>query len=99
MIPAVIALSSGSLYRLIYNKYYVDEIYDTIIVRPLRRLGALCHGMDRYFINTLLWLIAAVPRAIGFGLKGWQHGAMQGYALGMVVGVLLIVWWMLLAAS
>ena len=97
-IPMAIALASGSVYRLLYNKYYVDEIYDRALVRPLRRFGAFCHGMDRYFINGILWIIAAVPRAIGFGLKGWQQGAMQGYALGMIVGVLLLVWWVLVNA-
>ena len=97
-IPMAIALVSGPVYRLLYNKYYVDEIYDAILVRPLRRLGDVCHGVDRFGINSLLWIIAAVPRAIGFGLKRWQQGAMQGYALGMVVGVVVILWWMLATA-
>jgi hypothetical protein len=44
-------------------------------------------------------LISAVPRAIGFGLKGWQQGAMQGYAAAMLIGLLVLVWWMLVAAS
>lgn len=97
-IPMAIALVSGPIYRLLYNKYYVDEAYDLIFVRPLRRLGDFCFGLDRYFINSLLWLIAAVPRLIGFGLRRWQQGALQGYALGMVVGMLVIIWWMLAAA-
>jgi len=97
-IPLAIAFASGAVYRLLFNKYYVDEAYDLVIVRPLRRFGEWCHGIDRYFINGLLWMIAAVPRAIGFGLKGWQRGSMQGYALGMIVGLLVILWWVLVAA-
>ncbi|MFQ5430142.1 MAG: NADH-quinone oxidoreductase subunit L [Phycisphaerae bacterium] len=97
-IPMALALVAGRWYRLLYNKYYVDEIYDIVFVRPLWRLGEICHGIDRYFINAILWIIAAVPRAIGFALRGWQQGAMQGYALGMVIGLLVVVWWVLVNA-
>jgi NADH-quinone oxidoreductase subunit L len=78
-------------YELLHNKYYIDELYDAVIVSPLRRLGRFCYGLDRFGIDGLLWAITAVPRAIGFGLKGSQQGALQGYALGMAVGLLAIV--------
>jgi len=97
-IPMAIALSSGPVYRLFYNKYYFDELYDLVFVRPLFRLGEICYGIDRYFINAILWIISAIPRAIGLGLRTWQTGAMQGYALAMVVGVLVMVWWMLVGS-
>lgn len=93
-IPLAIALSSGPVYQLLYRKYYFDELYDAGIVRPLRRLGDLCYAVDRFCINLVLWLIAAVPRAIGYGLKTWQQGALQGYAVGMVVGLAVMLWWM-----
>jgi len=93
------AVASGPIHKLLYNKYYVDELYDIGIVRPLRRLGALCVGIDQYFINGILWIISAIPRAIGFGLRGLQSGGMQSYATGMVVGVIAIVLWVLIRAS
>ena len=97
-IPFAIAVSYPSVYQLLFNKYYVDELYDLIFVRPLRRLGDFCHGIDRFGINGLLWVISALPRAVGFALKGWQHGSLQGYALGMIVGLLAILWWVLVNA-
>ena len=97
-IPMAIALVSGPVYRLLYNKYYVDEVYDAIFVKPLRRLGEICYDLDNYLINSILWLITLVPRAIGFGLRRWQQGAIQGYALGMVVGLVVVLWWMLASA-
>ncbi len=93
------AVASGPVHKLLYNKYYVDELYDIGIVRPLRRLGALCVGIDQYFINGILWIISAIPRLIGFGLRGLQSGGMQSYATGMVVGVIAIVLWVLIKAS
>ncbi len=95
VIPMAAALAAGSVYRLLYNKYYVDEIYDRTFVQPLWRFGRFCYGVDRFVINAILWIIAAVPRAVGLGLKGWQKGAMQGYAMGMVIGIVAIVWWVL----
>jgi NADH-quinone oxidoreductase subunit L len=96
-IPMAIALAFEPAYRLLYNKYYVDEMYDAVFVRPLRWFGAFCYGLDRFFINGLLWVISAIPRAIGYGLKRWHQGALQGYALGMTAGVLILLWWMLVA--
>ncbi|MCZ6817058.1 MAG: NADH-quinone oxidoreductase subunit L [Planctomycetota bacterium] len=90
------ASGAASLHRMVYNKYFVDEAYDVGIVQPLRKLGRFCHGVDRFFINAILWVITAVPRAVGFGLRGMQQGSMQGYAMGMVVGVIAIVIWMLI---
>ena len=95
-IPAAVAMGFAPIHRLLYNKYYVDEIYDAYLVRPLRRFGGFCFGVDRYFISAILWIISAVPRAAGFGLRGLQAGSMQGYATGMIVGVLAIVIWMLI---
>ncbi len=98
-VAAAAAFGAAPIYRLFHNKYYVDELYDAVIVRPLRRLGDICFGLDRYVINAILWIISAVPRAVGFGLKGLQSGSMQGYATGMIVGVIAIVLWMLIRMS
>ncbi|HPF38260.1 MAG TPA: NADH-quinone oxidoreductase subunit L [Phycisphaerae bacterium] len=91
-IPFAIAAASGSLHRLLYNKYYVDEIYDAVFVQPLRRLGRFCFGVDRNFINAILYVLGNIPRAIGFGLRSGQQGAMQGYALGMIIGIVALIW-------
>ncbi len=85
------AFSLPKAYDLLRNKYYIDECYDALLVRPLRGLGDVCYGVDRYVINAVLWLITAVPRIAGFLLRGLQGGAMQGYALAMVIGLLVIV--------
>jgi len=84
----------GPLWRLWHAKYYVDEIYDAAFVRPLRGLGRFFFGMDNHGIDGAIWLVTAVPRGLGGGLKLLQRGALQGYALGMAIGlaVLLVLW-------
>jgi NADH-quinone oxidoreductase subunit L len=84
----------GGLWNLWHAKYYVDEIYDAAFVRPLRNLGRLLFATDNVGVDGLVWLVAAVPRGLAFGLHFLQRGALQAYAAGMVIGiaVLLLLW-------
>jgi NADH-quinone oxidoreductase subunit L len=94
----VTSVSAGPLYRLFFNKYFVDEAYGRVIVRPLWSLGGLCYAIDRFVINGILALIRMIPQAIGLALRGLQQGSLQGYATAMVVGAIAIVLWVLVAA-
>ncbi len=91
------ALVAGpGLFRVLHHKYFVDEGYDLGIVRPLRGLGRLMFGVDRIGIDGLVWFVSAVPRGLGFCVRGLQRGAIQGYGLGMAIGigaVLVLVLW------
>jgi NADH-quinone oxidoreductase subunit L len=88
------AAALGGVWRLWNAKYYVDELYDAVFVRPLRRVGRAFVATDDYGIDGILWFIAGVPRALGAVLRFMQQGALQGYALSMVIGVglLLLLW-------
>ena len=72
----------------------MDELYDTVFVRPLRRLGEFLFATDRNGIDGAVWLVAWAPRGVGAGVRLTQRGVLQGYALGMLVGlvVLLLIW-------
>jgi NADH-quinone oxidoreductase subunit L len=84
----------GPLFTLLYNKWFVDELYDVLWRRPLKGVGHVCFAIDRYGIDGLVWFVSFVPRAAGGLLRTFQRGALQGYALGMVVGlaVLMALW-------
>ena len=84
----------GPVFELWHNKYWVDELYDRVFVRPLRGIGHVCFGTDRFGVDGLVWFVSFVPRMIGGGLKYMHRGALQGYALSMVVGlaVLMLIW-------
>ncbi|HOW19235.1 MAG TPA: hypothetical protein PLC79_09375, partial [Phycisphaerae bacterium] len=84
------------VYDLIHGKYYVDELYDTLVVRPARQAGLLLNAIDDYVIDGLIWVITVVPRAGGFVLRGLQGGALQGYAMTMTAGVVLILLFVLM---
>jgi NADH-quinone oxidoreductase subunit L len=90
-IPGRIARALPFVYDLSYNKYYIDEIYDAAVIRPLKAAGRLAFAIDEYLIDGLLWLVTAVPRLMSFGLRGLQHGSLQGYAVTMAAGAAIIL--------
>ena len=63
-IPGTLAARSGGLYRLIYNKYYVDQIYDAMFVNRAKDLGTTLGAFDRgvidgLFVNGAGWVTRA----------------------------------------
>ncbi len=78
--------------QLLEGKYFVDEIYDALIVKPLRGLGSVFYAIDRFLIDGLVWLAGFTPWATGATLRlTTQRGALQGYAVGMLLGLATIV--------
>ena len=87
-----IAQGAGGLYRLVYNKYYVDEIYDFLIVRPLRWTAEqLWRIVDVYVIDGSVRLGAAIVNTSGKLLRYLQNGDVQTGVVGVVVGTAAIV--------
>jgi NADH-quinone oxidoreductase subunit L len=84
----------GPLWDLFHAKWYFDELYDHLLVRPLRNLGRLLFATDNVGVDGVLRLVVAIPRGLAFVLHFLQRGALQTYAAGMVVGiaVLLLFW-------
>jgi NADH-quinone oxidoreductase subunit L len=52
--PAGISKRFGAIYRLLGNKYYIDEIYGASIVDPVKRLSRYCLSFDLSFIDGLV---------------------------------------------
>jgi NADH-quinone oxidoreductase subunit L len=78
--------------RVFEGKYWIDEIYDALVVTPLRTLGKILFGIDRVVLDGLVWLVGFTPWAGGAALRlGTQRGALQGYAVSMLLGVALLV--------
>ncbi len=90
-IPGLVKASAMPACRTLWNKYYVDELYEAGVVKPARNAGRVCVGLDDYLIDGLVWLATAVPRGIGYALRTFQSGVLQGYGLSMVTGIAVIV--------
>jgi NADH-quinone oxidoreductase subunit L len=88
--PNRLAQSLHGLYLLVFNKYYVDEIYAALIVRPLIWISknVLWHGVDEGLIDGIVNGSAYVARASGARLRELQSGNTRSYASWVLVGVL-----------
>jgi hypothetical protein len=80
--------SLGGLRDVVYNKFYVDEIYDAAIVRPYRWIARATYNViDRFLIDTVLVNgPAVVVGAFGRLTRAWQNGDVQRYLLAMLIG-------------
>jgi NADH-quinone oxidoreductase subunit L len=99
--PKNLALYHGALYRFLLNKWYFDELYDFLFVRPAKRLGRfLWKKGDGWLID-------------GFGPDGvsarvidvtaqvvkLQTGYLYHYAFAMLIGVAALVTWMMFGGT
>ncbi|WP_035296087.1 NADH-quinone oxidoreductase subunit L [Brevibacillus thermoruber] len=79
------------LYQLSYRKYFIDELYHNVIVRPLGWLGLLLDLFDRYVVDGLVALTAKITRGIGSLHARAQNGQVQSYGAVVLFGLLLLV--------
>lgn len=88
------------LYRLILNKYYVDEIYDRLIVKPIRFVSekVLWRGVDAGLIDGLVINGSAkATRFLGELAGIFQTGIVNSYALYFLAGIVGLVAWLMLS--
>jgi len=95
LVPARNAPEERGLARILRNKWYVDEIYDALIVRPLVWFSrvVLWQEIDQRVIDGAAVNGAARgARALGWANRWIQSGQVGTYVAVFVVGVLLILW-------
>lgn len=86
-----VARASGPLYTLSFRKFFIDEIYQLIIVRPVVWIGKLLNLIDRWIIDGLVAVTGEVTYLTSLGLKYGQNGQIQTYGLVASLGVLILV--------
>ncbi|MFD0680729.1 MULTISPECIES: NADH-quinone oxidoreductase subunit L [unclassified Paenibacillus] len=79
------------LYRLLNRKYYIDEFYDAVIVKPLKGLGEVLHLFDTFVVDGVVRLISFSVVGIGRLGSRLQNGQVQTYGLVMLLGLLILV--------
>ena len=99
--PGEIVRTFPAVYRFVHNKWYFDELYDRIFVRPAMWLGRLFwHRGDEKTIDRFGPHGAAV--AVGFGNRvtsAIQSGYLYSYALVMLLGLVGAATWAILWAQ
>ena len=89
-VPKQIASRLGGLYRLVYNKYFVDEFYTTQIIDPIvRGSRGLWAYIDVNFIDRTTYVVSDTVKNLGSAVRTMQSGNMQQYALYVAMGIAL----------
>jgi NADH-quinone oxidoreductase subunit L len=93
---ASIGVARNPLHKLLLEKYYVDEIYDFLFVRPIYRLSLWLAGVfDPRVIDGLVNGTATAVTAWARGLRQVQTGFVMNYALGILLGAVAVVAYLL----
>jgi NADH-quinone oxidoreductase subunit L len=86
-----IARSLGPVYALVRNLYWVDELYERVVLRPFYALSRWFAGFDRWVIDGLVNAAGIVTDLAGQVVKLFQTGYVRNYALFFLAGVVFIL--------
>jgi NADH-quinone oxidoreductase subunit L len=90
--PKAMGQRFALLYDLFYHKWYVDEVYDALIVRPMAFFARiLWKWVDAGFIDGIVNGVAYLTGGISQRLRKVQTGVVSNYALAIALGTVLIV--------
>ena len=91
-VPAPEGAPLTPVHKLVYNKYYIDELYDTIFVKPIMSLSnGLYRFAEKSIIDPAVNGLGKITLGGGRGLRVLQSGAIGSYLLTMVLGIILIL--------
>ena len=91
-LPARAAAAFPALYRFVLNKWYFDELYDAVIVRPFGRLARLLWAIgDTKLIDGMPNGIASLAAGGSAQIVRIQTGSIAVYAFTMLIGLVVLV--------
>jgi NADH-quinone oxidoreductase subunit L len=79
------------VHKLLLNKYYMDELYMVVFVRPTVNLGKFLWSIDRFIIDGIVNLFGYCAKGTGFVISRQQTGQLQTYGLVSVVGGIAVM--------
>ncbi len=91
-----IAAEPSGIRKILRNKWYVDEIYDFLILSPITWFSrtVLWRVVDDWIIHGFLVQVCGgmLWKSVGFVVSFWQTGRVGTYAFGIVLGALMLIW-------
>jgi NADH-quinone oxidoreductase subunit L len=92
-IADALARRFAPVYRLLLNKYYVDEVYDATIVQPIRVVSqeGLWRGFDVRVIDGAVNGAGTIVNAAAAALRRLQTGSVRAYAGSLFIGVIVVL--------
>jgi NADH-quinone oxidoreductase subunit L len=96
-LPQEIAHALGGFYEAVVHKYYVDEIYAAVFVKPLidGSTRILWHGIDQDVIDATLDNSAEGAREVSDAVRHMQSGNLRSYAGWIAAGAAVVIAYMI----
>lgn len=96
-LPQRIAVGLGGLYQAVVHKYYIDELYATLFVKPLIAGSALIlwRGIDQGVIDASLDNSAHGAREVSDSVRHMQSGNLRSYAGWVAAGAAVVIAYMI----
>jgi NADH-quinone oxidoreductase subunit L len=80
----------NSIHKLVSSKFYFDEIYEALVLKPIALIANLFSVLiDLLFVNLIVEGFGALARFAGGGLRLTQAGRVSGYALIMLISIVV----------
>lgn len=95
-VPAPDSEPKSGVQNLVYNKYYVDELYDNVFVKTTKTLSNAFYSFGEFFVDLFVNGAARLVRFVASLLRKTQTGSTSDYVFAMVLGVVIILFWKLL---
>ena len=91
-LPVRLGKQYNFIYQVLYNKYWVDELYALVFVEPLRSLGRwIASFFDPRVVDGAVNGVAWLTGQGGAGVSRLQTGYLRHYALALLLGAVLVV--------
>ncbi|MGC8603585.1 MAG: NADH-quinone oxidoreductase subunit L [Desulfomonilaceae bacterium] len=95
--PGRIVEQFSGLYKLVFNKYWIDELYDFLFVNSIVEFSRfLWKKFDEAVVDGIVNGIAAAARTFGSVLRLLQTGFVKDYALSILIGAMVVIGYLLL---
>jgi len=95
-VPAPDSEEKSAIQNLVYNKYYVDELYNAVFVKPVKVLSTVFYNAGEFVIDLFVNGAARLIAFLGSLLRKTQTGSTGDYVFAMVLGIVVILFWKLL---
>jgi NADH-quinone oxidoreductase subunit L len=83
--------------KTIYNKYYVDEFYIFLIVKPLNGLSNFFRTTLEPALGNMIFGLGSIANELGYQGRKLQNGSIGVYLFAFVIGVCSVIYYLFIA--
>jgi len=79
--------------KVLQNKYYIDELYDSVFVKPISKLSDILYSFGEFLIDVVVNGSGRLVQFLGSRFRLLQTGETGFYVFAMVIGIVLVLAW------